>query len=130
MRFGLLDFAARRRRYEAYRDRLAIIAPRPDAAITTLSGGNQQKVLMARWLLTDAKVLLLFDVTRGVDAATKHDIYELVADLARQLGAGHPSSEIEEILLLCHRVLVFREHQLASRRWRSDGQRYSDRCHV
>src|SRR6185437_4464213 len=51
---------------------------------STLSGGNQQKVVIARWLLTDADVLLLFDVNRGVDAATKHDTYELVAQLAGQ----------------------------------------------
>ncbi len=84
-------------------------------AVDTLSGGNQQKVLMARWLLTDARVLLLFDITRGVDAATKHDIYQLVADLA---AAGkailYYSSETEEIANLCHRVLVLREGAISA----------------
>jgi ribose transport system ATP-binding protein len=82
--------------------------------VGNLSGGNQQKVLMARWLLTDARVLLLYDVTRGVDAATKHDIYELIAELATQGKAIlFYSSETEEIAGLCHRVLVMREGQVS-----------------
>ena len=84
-------------------------------AVGTLSGGNQQKVVMARWLLTDAQVLLLYDVTRGVDAATKHDIYELVATLAADGKAVlYYSSETEEIANLCHRVLVLREGRIAA----------------
>jgi ribose transport system ATP-binding protein len=84
-------------------------------AVGTLSGGNQQKVLMARWLLTEARILLLFDVTRGVDAATKHDIYELVARLAAQGKAIlYYSSETDEIANLCHRVLVLREGRIAA----------------
>jgi ribose transport system ATP-binding protein len=83
--------------------------------VGTLSGGNQQKVLMGRWLLAQAGILLLYDVTRGVDAATKHDIYRLVADLA---AAGKAilfySSETEEIANLCHRVLVLREGRVAA----------------
>jgi ribose transport system ATP-binding protein len=84
-------------------------------AVGTLSGGNQQKVLMGRWLLTDAEILLLFDVTRGVDAATKHDFYRLVADLARQGKAVLLySSETEEIANLCHRVVVLREGNITA----------------
>jgi len=84
-------------------------------AVGTLSGGNQQKVLMARWLLTEARILLLFDVTRGVDAATKHDIYELVARMATQGKAIlYYSSETDEIANLCHRVLVLREGRIAA----------------
>ncbi len=84
-------------------------------AVGNLSGGNQQKVLMARWLLTDAKVLLLFDVTRGVDAATKRDIFELIAQLAEQGKAIlFYSSETEEIANLCHRVLVLREGRISA----------------
>jgi ribose transport system ATP-binding protein len=78
--------------------------------VGTLSGGNQQKVLIGRWLLTGSDVMLLYDITRGVDVATKHDIYELMIGL---LGEGKAllfySSETEETAHLCHRVIVVRE---------------------
>ncbi|MGX8010585.1 ATP-binding cassette domain-containing protein [Mesorhizobium sp. ORM8.1] len=114
-RFGLLSFAARRRRYDAYRERLGIVAPRPDAAITTLSGGNQQKVLLARALALEPNVLLLNDPTRGVDVATRHVLYDVFRGLAAEdMALVILSSEIEEILLLCHRVLVFREQRVSA----------------
>jgi ribose transport system ATP-binding protein len=115
MRFGLLSLAARRRRYEAYREKLSIVAPRPDASITTLSGGNQQKVLLARALALEPATLLLNDPTRGVDVATRHVLYDVFRGLAADgMALVILSSEIEEILLLCHRVLVFREQQVAA----------------
>jgi ribose transport system ATP-binding protein len=89
-----------------------------DAALQqvgTLSGGNQQKVLIGRWLATQPDVLLLFDITRGVDVGTKHDIYELVVKLAAEGKALlYYSSETEEIAQLCHRVLVMREGRVVS----------------
>ena len=113
--FGLLSFKKRRRRYEAYRERLSILAPKPEAAITTLSGGNQQKVLLARALALEPGVLLLNDPTRGVDVATRHVLYDVFRELARDgMTLVILSSEIEEILLLCHRVLVFRENEVAA----------------
>jgi ribose transport system ATP-binding protein len=79
-----------------------------------LSGGNQQKVLLARWLLADSRIVLLYDVTRGVDVATKHEIYELMMRLAREGRAVlFYSSDAEELAHLCHRVLVMREGRLA-----------------
>jgi ribose transport system ATP-binding protein len=97
-------------------DRLSIRTSDPSAqAAGTLSGGNQQKVLLGRWLLTAAKVLLLYDVTRGVDAATKHDLYALIVELAQ---SGHGilmfSSETEEVAHLSHRVLVMREGRIGA----------------
>ena len=114
-RFGFLSFAARRSRYEAYRQKLGIVAPRPDAAITTLSGGNQQKVLLARALALEPSFLLLNDPTRGVDVATRHVLYDVFRGLAAEgMVLVILSSEIEEILLLCHRVLVFREQRVSA----------------
>jgi len=114
-RFGLLSFAARRRRYDVYRQKLGIVAPRPDAAITTLSGGNQQKVLLARTLALEPSFLLLNDPTRGVDVATRHVLYDVFRSLAAEgMALVILSSEIEEILLLCHRVLVFREQRVSA----------------
>jgi ribose transport system ATP-binding protein len=113
-RFGLISKASRRQRYEVYRERLSIVAPRPDAAITTLSGGNQQKVLLARALALEPRVLLLNDPTRGVDVATRHVLYDVFRGLAADgMALVILSSEIEEVLVLCGRVLVFREHELS-----------------
>jgi ribose transport system ATP-binding protein len=114
---GLLISAGRRRtRYEAYRERLAIAAPGPQAPITTLSGGNQQKVLIAHVLALAPRILLLDDPTRGVDVATRRTLYGVFRELARDgMGLVILSSEIEEILALCDRVLVFRERGLSAR---------------
>lgn len=112
---GIISTARRRERFEAYRQRLSIKAPDLSAPITTLSGGNQQKVLLARALALGPDILLLNDPTRGVDVATRHILYDVFRGLA---GEGMTlvilSSEIEEILVLCQRVLVFREHALAT----------------
>jgi ribose transport system ATP-binding protein len=116
-RFGLIDRRKQRARYEIYRRRLSIIAPSPDRAITTLSGGNQQKVLLARWLALGPQVLLLNDPTRGVDQRTRETLYQVFRDLAHNEGVALVvlSTEIEELLRLCGRVLVFREQHVVAR---------------
>jgi ribose transport system ATP-binding protein len=96
--------------------RLQIRTSRPSVQeVGTLSGGNQQKVLIGRWLLAESDILLLYDITRGVDVGTKHDIYELMMEL---VGEGKSllfySSETEEMARLCHRVLVMREGRIAA----------------
>jgi ribose transport system ATP-binding protein len=111
----LISHKSRRARYETWKERLQIKAPSPDAPITALSGGNQQKVLLARALARDPAVLLLNDPTRGVDVATRLVLYDLFRELAAEgMALVILSSEIEEILVLCHRVLVFRDHALAA----------------
>lgn len=94
-------------------DRLSIRTPDTDQPVGALSGGNQQKVLLGRWLLTQARILLLYDVTRGVDVATKHEIYELIRQLSED---GHTllfySTDTEEMAHICHRVLVMREGRI------------------
>lgn len=100
-RFGLISKRERRRRYEYYRERLSIVAQRPGNAITTLSGGNQQKVLLARALAHRPDVLLLNDPTRGVDIATRQTLYAVFRELAAEgVGLVILSTEIEEALLL------------------------------
>jgi ribose transport system ATP-binding protein len=80
-----------------------------------LSGGNQQKVVLARWLLHQCRVLLLDEPTRGVDVATKAQLYRLIADLAaRGLGVVVVSSELEELCGFCTRILVMREGELVA----------------
>ena len=84
-----------------------IVAPSTDAACRTLSGGNQQKVVIAKWMRGSPAVLLMDEPTRGVDVGAKREIYRLLAD-ARENGVGIlvSSSETEELLLLCDRILV------------------------
>ena len=86
-----------------------IRAAAKDAAIETLSGGNQQKALFAKWLLCSPRILLVDEPTRGVDIAAKSHIHHLITGLARDgMAVVCVSSEIEELLALSHRVLVLR----------------------
>jgi ABC-type sugar transport system ATPase subunit len=78
--------------------------------VSTLSGGNQQKVLLAKWLLCDPEVLFLDDPTRGIDVAAKRDIYAIIdAVAARGKGVLFVSSELPELLQCCDRILVLNE---------------------
>jgi ribose transport system ATP-binding protein len=87
----------------------------PDRIVRELSGGNQQKVVLARWLLRRCRVLLLDEPTRGVDVGAKTEIYRLIADLANSgLGVVMVSSELEELAGICTRVLVMREGELVA----------------
>jgi len=109
-RRGLLSWAASRERLTGYVRRLAIKVRDPRLPITTLSGGNQQKVVVARWLAAHPRVLLLNDPTRGVDLNAKRDLYELLEQLtADGLAVVMLSSEADEHVELMDRVLVFRE---------------------
>jgi ribose transport system ATP-binding protein len=75
--------------------------------VSAFSGGNQQKIAIAKWLLADSRVMLMYDPTRGVDVGTKHEIYVLIRDFAKAGGAVlFCSSEIPELVNLCDRVLV------------------------
>ena len=78
--------------------------------ISSLSGGNQQKVLLSRWLATKAKVLLLDEPTKGVDVGAKADIYTIIGDLAaHELGIVVVSSYLPELLGICDRVVVLHD---------------------
>lgn len=85
------------------------------APVSSLSGGGQQKVLLARCLLADPDVLFLDDPTRGIDVGAKEDIYSLIAELAeQQKGVLFVSSELPELLRCCDRILVLREGRLTA----------------
>jgi simple sugar transport system ATP-binding protein len=84
----------------------------PNAVIRNLSGGNQQKVLLARWLATQPDLLILDEPTRGIDVGAKADIQRKVAELsARGLSVVFISSELEEVLRLAQRVIVMRDRR-------------------
>ena len=115
-RAGLISPARARARFAGYRDRLGIKIGRDSDAVTTLSGGNQQKVVIARALAGDPAVLLLNDPTRGIDLGAKRDLYALLRELAGQGKAVVMlSTEVDEHLELMDRVLVFREGRPAAR---------------
>ena len=112
-RGGLVRQSAVQRRFEGYAERLKIIAGRRTNAITSLSGGNQQKVIIARWMATQPSVLLLNDPTRGVDMGAKRDIYKILTDAAADgLAVVMLSTELIELVELMDRVMVFREDEL------------------
>jgi ribose transport system ATP-binding protein len=116
LRSLFISMQARRARYEIFRDRLSIVAADPARTITRLSGGNQQKVLLARLLARNPLTLLLNDPTRGVDVATRRVFYKVFRELADQgMALVILSSEIGELIDLCGRILVFREHELTAR---------------
>ena len=93
---------------------LAVKAAGPDAAASTLSGGNQQKLSLGKWLATKPRVLLLDEPTRGVDVGAKAEVYRLIRQLARDgMATLVISSDLPEILALSDRILVMREGRIA-----------------
>ena len=97
-----------------YIDRLRTKTPSQETQIRSLSGGNQQKVILARWLLTEPEVLLLDEPTRGIDVGAKYEIYQLIIDLAKQDKVViMVSSEMPELLGVCDRILVMSGGRLA-----------------
>jgi galactofuranose transport system ATP-binding protein len=117
-RFGWFKFLSTQKQYEIadkYIKLLGIVTPSPDQLAKNLSGGNQQKVILARWLATDPQVLILDEPTRGIDVGAKTEIQKLVLDLAAQgKSCIFISSELEEVLRCSHRVLVLRDHKLVA----------------
>jgi rhamnose transport system ATP-binding protein len=112
---GMLDTARERDTAHRYAQRFAIKAASIDAPVETLSGGNQQKVALARWLATEPKVLLLDEPTQGVDVGAKAEIHGLIADLAaRGLAIILISSELPEILGMCDRIAVMHAGTIVS----------------
>jgi ABC-type sugar transport system ATPase subunit len=112
-RLGILSHRSTVRRLGYYVDRLRVVLGDPNERITTLSGGNQQKVMIARWLAANPQLLILNDPTRGIDIGAKRDLYEMVATLAGEgLSVVMLSTELDEHVELMDRVLVFREFGL------------------
>jgi ribose transport system ATP-binding protein len=109
-RGGFVDRGAERRAADQQAASLDLRPRDVSRAARTLSGGNQQKVVLARWLLRGCRVLLLDEPTRGVDVGARSEIYQLVRRLADSgVAVVVVSSEIEEVLGLADRVLVMRE---------------------
>lgn len=88
--------------------------PSPETRIMSLSGGNQQKVILGRWLLTSPEILMLDEPTRGIDVGAKYEIYQLMLELAeKDKSIIMVSSEMPELLGICDRILVMSNHRVA-----------------
>ena len=112
-RFGWVNSAATREKALELVNTLAIKTPRVTQRVKNLSGGNQQKVVIAKWLIADTQILIFDEPTRGIDVGAKSEIYKLLNDLARQGKAVIMiSSELPEILRMSHRILVMCEGRI------------------
>jgi galactofuranose transport system ATP-binding protein len=114
-RYGWFKFISPPKQYEItekFIQLLGIVTPSPDQLVKNLSGGNQQKVILARWLATSPQVLILDEPTRGIDVGAKAEIQKLVLDLAEEgMSILFISSELEEVLRVSHRVTVLHDHK-------------------
>jgi ABC-type sugar transport system ATPase subunit len=120
-RLGWLEIGREQALARQAAQQLGVKAPILTAPITSLSGGNQQKAIVGRWLLTQPKVLLLDDPTRGIDVGAKADLYRLIDQLCRQgLGIIVTSSELPELLALCDRILVLCEGRVTGELGRAE----------
>ena len=107
---GMVRRAEERATAEAFRQRLSIRAPSVDTPAASLSGGNQQKVVISKWLETNPKVMILDEPTRGIDVGAKVEVHQLIDDLAaRGMAIILISSDLPEVLAMSDRILVMRE---------------------
>ncbi|MEP6843235.1 MAG: multiple monosaccharide ABC transporter ATP-binding protein [Pseudolysinimonas sp.] len=114
-RGGVVDEARERRAAESFRSGLRIKAPSVDEGVRQLSGGNQQKVVLAKWMFTDPELLILDEPTRGIDVGAKFEIYGIIQRLAAQ-GSGVLliSSELPELLGICDRIYTIFEGRITN----------------
>jgi ribose transport system ATP-binding protein len=118
---GRLDGGAERAEAQRWFERVKVHPPDPERTLALFSGGNQQKVVLAKWLRNDPKVLLMDEPTQGVDVGAKAGIFELVAGAAAA-GAGVliSSSDAKELAVICDRVLVMRDGEVAAEIGKAD----------
>jgi len=109
-RFGLVRTSLETATAEAFRKRLTIRTPSVDLAVAKLSGGNQQKVMLSKWLNTKPSVMILDEPTRGIDVGAKAEVHAMISELAAEgIGIILISSDLPEVLAMSDRVLVMRE---------------------
>ncbi|MEN6645555.1 MAG: ATP-binding cassette domain-containing protein [Armatimonadia bacterium] len=114
-KLGWLNRRELRALTERYLRRLRVRASGPAAMVSALSGGNQQKVMLSRWLAAECRVLILDEPTRGVDVGAKAEIHALIDELAAQgMGVLLISSELPELLHLSTRLLVMHDGRLVA----------------
>ncbi|GAA4775639.1 sugar ABC transporter ATP-binding protein [Microbacterium gilvum] len=119
--YGLITTGIENRAAREWASRLEVKSNALDTVAATLSGGNQQKVVLAKWLATDPRVLIIDEPTRGIDVGTKSEVHRLLSQLAqRGMGVLMISSELPEVLGMADRVLVMREGRITAEIERAD----------
>ncbi len=109
-RFGLVQQREEKSTAESFQERLAIRTPNVQQAAGTLSGGNQQKVVLSKWLNTKPRLLILDEPTRGIDIGAKAEVHHIIDELAQQgMGIIMISSDLPEVLAMSDRIVVMRE---------------------
>ncbi|MBL9060768.1 MAG: sugar ABC transporter ATP-binding protein, partial [Mangrovicoccus sp.] len=118
---GVLDQREESRVAERFRKAMAIRCSGVQQKVVNLSGGNQQKVVLSKWLYTEPKVLILDEPTRGIDVGAKFEIYTIMNQLAAQgRGVVMISSEMPELLGMCDRIYVMNEGRIVGELARAD----------
>jgi len=113
-RFGFVNRRAEKTLAQKYAERLRVKAPSMETLIAGLSGGNQQKIALAKWLARECEILIVDEPTRGVDVGAKAEIHQLLDELACQgLAILVISSELPEVMNLSRRILVMRKGEMA-----------------
>ncbi|MDD4095986.1 MAG: sugar ABC transporter ATP-binding protein [Oscillospiraceae bacterium] len=120
-RNGFLDQDLEKKYATEYKDKLSIKTPSVDQLVGNLSGGNQQKVLVSKWMFTDSDILFLDEPTRGIDVGAKYEIYTIMNTLAATgRGVVMISSDMQEILGMCDRIYVMYEGRIIGELSRED----------
>jgi rhamnose transport system ATP-binding protein len=111
-RFGLIKSGEEQATAERFRQRLNIRTPNLETAVGKLSGGNQQKVMLSKWLNIKPKLLILDEPTRGIDVGAKAEVHQIINELAAEgIAIIMISSDLPEVLAMSDRILVMREGQ-------------------
>jgi len=117
----MLDRKAEKALSEEMIHRLEVKTPSDRQVVRLLSGGNQQKIVLGKWLATKPRILLLDEPTRGIDVGSKREIYRLMENLAAEgVAILFVSSELEEILTMSDRVIVMQDGRIAGELTRSE----------
>lgn len=113
MKLKVIDEALEIKSTEDITKKMNLKAPSLEAAVGQLSGGNQQKIVLSKWLLNDPKILILDEPTRGIDVGAKYEIYKIMNDLVKQgVGIIMISSELPEVMGMSDRILVMSEGRI------------------
>ena len=113
IKLNVIDRALEVKKADEITRRMKLKAPNLEAKVSQLSGGNQQKVVLSKWILNDPKILILDEPTRGIDVGAKYEIYKIINELAEQgVGIVIISSELPEVLGMSDRILVMSEGEI------------------